>query len=341
MSSFKPTIHPWNQEIWQNLTLEPERSNHALLFCGDSGLGKQDLAFSLAHFILTSTHAQSESLFSAGSHPDMHIIMPECEIQAGLLGDFARRYIEPHSGKPKKTITIDQIRKLSQALTTHPHIGAHRVILILFSETMNRNASNALLKSLEEPPVNTLFILASDEVSKIAKTIRSRCSLVNFKAPSFDVAKAWLNMQGIVTEDQITTHLAMANNHPIKAQKLYQDGYLASLKTVFTDVNSLWTQRSEVTKVAKSWQDLGGAVSIDILQKMTTDLLRSQLSEQPQTVFFPVQSTWIKTTSSKLSTKKLIGVIDELNYAKRMLSTTVDELLVLETVSSKVKNLPL
>ena len=140
MSSFKPTIHPWNQEIWQNLTLEPERSNHALLFCGDSGLGKQDLAFSLAHFILTSTHAQSESLFSAGSHPDMHIIMPECEIQAGLLGDFARRYIEPHSGKPKKTITIDQIRKLSQALTTHPHIGAHRVILILFSETMNRNA---------------------------------------------------------------------------------------------------------------------------------------------------------------------------------------------------------
>ena len=226
-------------------------------------------------------------------------------------------------------------------MTTHPHIGSHRVILILFAETMNRNAANALLKSLEEPPANTLFILASDEVSKIAKTIRSRCSLINFKVPNFDVAQTWLNIQGVVTEDQVATHLAMANNHPIKAQKLYQEGYLASLKTVFTDVNGLWTRRSEVTKVAKSWQDLGSTVSIDILQKMMTDLLRSQLSEQPEAVFFPVQSNWIKTTSSKLSTKKLIGVIDELNYAKRMLSTTVDELLVLETVSSKVKNLPL
>jgi len=330
--SFEPIIHPWNQEIWQNLTLEPERANHALLFCGDSGLGKQDLAFSLAHFVLTDTHSQSESLFNAGSHPDMHVIMPECEIQEGLLGDFARRYIEPHSGKPKKTITIDQIRKLSQILTTHPHIGSHRVIVILFAETMNRNAANALLKSLEEPPANTLFIIASDEIS---------CSLINFKAPEYQDAEAWMNQQGVVTQDQIATHLAMANNHPIKAQKLYEEGYLTSLKSVFTDVNSLWTQRSEATKVAKNWQDLGSSTSIDILQKMTTDLLRCQLSDEPSIVFFPVQLSWLKTTSAKLSRERLLDTIDALNYAKKMLTTTVDELLVLETVSSKVKSLPL
>jgi len=110
----------------------------------------------------------------------------------------------------------------------------------------------------------------------------------------------------------------MANNHPIKAQKLYEEGYLTSLKSVFTDVNSLWTQRSEATKVAKNWQDLGSSTSIDILQKMTTDLLRCQLSDEPSIVFFPVQLSWLKTTSA-----------------------TVDELLVLETVSSKVKSLPL
>ena len=341
MSNFEPIIHPWNQEVWQNLTSESERANHALLFCGDDGLGKCDLAFSLAFSVLTTEHSQSVNLFNAGSHPDCHVIMPECEIEEGIVGDFARRYIEPHSGKPKKTITIDQVRKLSQTLTTHPHIGSHRVILIFFAETMNRNAANALLKSLEEPPANTLFLIVSDEVSKIAKTIRSRCSVVNVKAPDFEVAKAWVNEQGVVTQDQIDTHLAMANNHPLKAQRLYQENYLTSLKAIFTDVNGLWTQRAEVTKVAKQWQELSSVTVIDILQKMMTDLLRCQLSDKPATVFFPVQLSWLQTTSAKLSRERLLDVIDALNYAKQMLATTVDELLVLETVSNKVKGLPL
>jgi len=320
VSNFEPIIHPWNQEVWQNLTSESERANHALLFCGDDGLGKRDLAFSLAFSVLTTEHSQSVNLFNAGSHPDCHVIMPECEIEEGIVGDFARRYIEPHSGKPKKTITIDQVRKLSQTLTTHPHIGSHRVILIFFAETMNRNAANALLKSLEE---------------------RSRCSVVNVKAPDFEVAKAWVNEQGVVTQDQIDTHLAMANNHPLKAQRLYQENYLTSLKAIFTDVNGLWTQRAEVTKVAKQWQELSSATVIDILQKMMTDLLRCQLSDKPVTVFFPVQLSWLQTTSAKLSRERLLDVIDALNYAKQMLATTVDELLVLETVSNKVKGLPL
>ena len=73
MSKFSPTIHPWNQDVWQNLTMEPERANHALLFNGNSGLGKRDLALALAHFVLTDTHSQSESLFSAGSVSYTHL----------------------------------------------------------------------------------------------------------------------------------------------------------------------------------------------------------------------------------------------------------------------------
>ncbi len=340
MANFIPTIHPWNQETWQNLTLEPERANHALLFNGDAGLGKQDIAFALAHFVLTDNHSQSESLFDAGSHPDLHVVMPECEVGDDLLGSFAKRYLEIHSGKPKKTITIDQIRRLSQALTTHPHISTHRVILIFCAETMNRNAANALLKSLEEPPANTLFVIVSDELSKLAKTVRSRCSLVNFRAPDAEAARVWLAMQNSVPEAELDTYLAMANNHPLQAIKLYKTDYLGSLKSVFTDVNGLWMRRSEVTQVAKSWQGLGGLKVVDILQKLTTDLLRCRLTQSPQNVFFPVQISWVQSSSAKLSKTKLLAAIDELNYAKRMLATTVDELLVLETVCNKMKNLP-
>jgi len=298
------------------------------------------LAFALAHFVLTDNHSQSESLFEAGSHPDLHVVMPESRVSDDLLGAFAKRYLEDHSGKPKKTITIDQIRRLSQALTTHPHISTHRVILILSAETMNRNASNALLKSLEEPPANTLFIVVSDELSKLANTIRSRCSLVNFRAPDVDSARAWLAMQNRLPEGELDTYLAMANNHPLQAISLYENDYLASLKAVFTDVNGLWMRRSEVTQVAKSWQGLGSLQVIDILQKLSTDLLRCRLTETPKSVFFPVQLSWIQSSSLKLSKTKLISVIDDLNYARRMLATTVDELLVLETVSNKIKELP-
>jgi len=340
MSRFNPTIHPWNQEIWQNLTLEPERSNHALLFCGGTGLGKQDIAFALAHFTLTETHSHSAGLFDAGSHPDLHVIMPEDQIGENLLGQYAQRYIEAHNGKPKRTITIEQIRMLSQAMTTYPHISSHRVILILCAETMNRNSENALLKSLEEPPANTLFVVVSDEVSKLAKTIRSRCSLINFKTPDRQRAEQWLSSQGILPSEQISTHLAMANNHPLQALALFKSDYLNSLKSVFTDVNGLWTQRSEVTQVAKNWQKIGGVRSVDILQKLAIDLLRCRVSEDPETVFFPIQKSWVLSVSEKLSKDRLLDLLDELVYAKRMLATTVDELLVLETLSSKCRSLP-
>ena len=339
MSDF-PIVHPWNQELWQHLTLEPERANHALLFNGDKGLGKKDLAFSLAHFVMTDAHSQSADLFAAGSHPDLHVLMPEDHIQEDLLGAYAKRYLEAHSGKPKRTITIDQVRKLSSTLTTHPHISSHRVIMILAAQTMNRNAANALLKSLEEPPANTLFLIVTDDISSLAKTVRSRCSLINFNAPDFESGEAWLKLQNQIPETEIASHLAMANNHPIQALTLYEEGYLESLKSVFTDVNSLWTRRTEATQAAKSWQAIGGLKSIDILQKLTTDLLRCCLSKDPQTVYFPVQKSWVQSVAMKLSSQRLQDVIDELIYAKKMLATSVDELLVLETVSIKIQSLP-
>ena len=123
--------------------------------------------------------------------------------------------------------------------------------------------------------------------------------------------------------------------------QLYKDEYLVTLKQVFTDVNGLWTGRSEVTQIAKQWQGLGSDVCVDILQKLTTDLLRCKLSNDPQTLFFTVQASWLKKTCKKLSKTRLLELIDELIYAKKILLTTVDDLLVLEKLANRFKNLPL
>ena len=308
------------------------------------------MAIALAHFVLTDNHSQSENLFNAGSHPDLHIIMPEALIteigqieqpQQALMATYAARYIETHSGKPRKTITIDQIRKLSAALSTYPHINEHRVILIVAAETMNRNAANALLKSLEEPPENTLFVVISNEISVLPKTIRSRCSLINFHAPDHDSALAWLGQQNALPEGECATYLSIANNHPLQAIELFKSGYLNNLKAILTDVNHLWMRRIEITGAAKKWQDIGALIAVDILQKLATDLLRFQLSENPQTVFFPVQKSWVQSSSAKVSQESLLALLDELNNAKKLLASTVDQLLVLETVAQRTFSLPI
>lgn len=352
MVAFVPQIHDWNQPMWERLVAEQARSNHALLFCGPTGLGKLDAAFALAHHLITANHPQSLSLFNAASHPDFHVVMPEDKMlslvdleadanqSVDIRVEFAKRYLEQHNAKPRRAITIDQVRKLTAALTTHPHISSQRVILIGWADTLNRNAANALLKNLEEPPANTIFIVVTAEISKLPQTVRSRCSLIHFRTPEGATAKAWLEQQGELPSHEVANHLAMANNQPLLALKLYRNGYISTLKSVFNDVNGLWNARRQPLEVAKTWQELGGLECVEILQKLCVDLLRSKLSKEPPVVFFPVQQTWVQSVCNKLSSKKLVAAIDSLAEAKRLLGTTVDELLVLETLSAEMRLLP-
>lgn len=343
-ADFKQNVLPWNQELWQNLTTEDGRRNHALLFTGPVGLGKLDLAFALAHHVIAAQHAQSDKLFSAGSHPDLHVVLPEAialEFQEGaLMPQYAARYLETHGGKPRKNITIEQIRRLSEALTTHPHISKTRVIVIGHAEQLNRNAANALLKNLEEPPANTLFVLVTDEISKLMQTIRSRCSLVHFRTPNTEIARAWLVGQKTLPDHEVDTHLAMSGNQPLLALALYQEGYIENLKTVFSDVNGLWSQQRNVIDAANNWNKIGAMQSLQILQKLSADLVRCQASQSPKNVFFPVQLGWLQNSAGKLNTQRLHQFIDELSLAKTLLSSTVDELLVLETLACHVRALP-
>ena len=337
-------LHPWNQTLWQQLTTESDRRSHALLLTGHKGLGKLDFGFALAQHVIGDNHSQSATLFQAGSHPDMHMLMPEAELveleEDDLKAVFSRRYQESHSGKPRRNITIDQVRKLSEALSTHPHISKTRVILIAFAESLNRNAANALLKNLEEPPGQTLFILISDEVSLITATIRSRCSLVPMRTPTTSVGRDWLTQHGSVPVEEIDQYLAMANGQPLAAIELYKSGYIDTLKAVFTDVNGLWSHKRQVVEAAKHWQDIDAATCVEVLQKLCVDLLRCKLSPEPQQVFFPVQLSWIQSSSTKLSTTALLDALDELSEARRLLRTTVDRLLVLETLAGKIQAMP-
>jgi len=335
---FVPEFHPWNQQIWQDLTDEPERSNHALLFHGSPGLGKFNLAVNLAHYLLGENHSQSEQLFSAGTHPDLHMVLPEehLEQQIELVQVAANRYLEAHKGKPKKDISIYQIRTLNAALATHPHIANMRVVIIGFSEQINRNGANALLKNLEEPPANTLFILVCNQL-----TVRSRCSLVHFKAPDYESAHQWLALQNKMPEPDMAGYLKNSSNAPLLAIKRHQENYLDKIKLVFSSLAKLWSGKSTVVESAGIWAKEGGSDCTAILAKILCDLSRLNAHNAPTSLFFPVQQSWLQKSASKLDQKAIFELHEQIPSFQRLLLSNVDQQLVMEQMLVKVNQLPI
>lgn len=347
-------IHPWNQTLWQQLTQDPERSAHALLFTSGRGLGKRLLAEHLSDYILCDGNLSHQQLFKAGSHPDFYVLRPENEVEnhkaldpdlldlsPALSNTYAARLIPQHAGKPKQAISIDQVRMLTPMLATYPHISKHRVVIVDHAEKMNTNAANALLKSLEEPPANTLFILISDRPDRLPATIRSRCSLVAFTVPDLVSGAAWLSAQAKLAQDDVSAYMAMANNHPLQAWYFYKQSFRDATRALLQSVNNLWNKSMPVSQAAKEWQSLGAEVAIDMLQKLSADLLRVKVSGNSAGLFYPIQQSWLSKVGDRMDTIQLFELFDELGRMKRLITTTVDQQLVLESIGIKFTQLPL
>lgn len=149
--------------------------HHAWLLAGRKGLGKMQFAREAARELVDPDQTTSPD----SQHPDIHILnkLPKDEKEEKKRED----------GKPfetKRNISVSQIRAMQQRLTTRPTMGSKRVIIIDPADDLETSASNALLKSLEEPPVGTYFILIAHRPARLLPTIRSRCRTVRFPAMS-------------------------------------------------------------------------------------------------------------------------------------------------------------
>ena len=143
--------------------------HHAWLLAGRKGVGKASFAQAAARELLGT---QGE-----GDHPDILTLTygPKNKEEAKKRDD----------GKPfelARGIKVDQVREIQRRLTTRPTIGDKRVVIIDPSDDMEVSASNALLKSLEEPPQGTYFLLVAHSPARLLPTIRSRCRTVRFPA---------------------------------------------------------------------------------------------------------------------------------------------------------------
>lgn len=237
---------PWHAEHWARLQARRHRGAlpHALLLCGASGLGKRAFARRFVQGLLCSEPTDGEAcghcrgclLFVAGSHPDA------VELSFGLRKDKSQR----------SEIVVDQIRELSARLAMNSQFGGWQVALIDPADAMNAAASNALLKTLEEPAAQTMLILLADAPWRLPATIRSRCQRVELHLPATTEALAWLRAEGV---PQAETALAAAGGNPGLARTWAGEGALQRRDEVRRDLAALAAGRGEPGELVRRWLD--------------------------------------------------------------------------------------
>lgn len=227
-------IYPWQASDWARLMGLRSQLPHALLLHGHHGIGKQDFARQAAHAWLCETplgdgqpcgQCCACGWMQQGNHPDFRLICPDSlagEANKGEEKDAEPESMDDGGKKTKNTsreIRIEQIRQLIDFANVGTHRDGLRVILLYPLEALNLHAANALLKTLEEPPPATLFLLVADRTDGILPTILSRCRKFPLQMPEHAAALDWLKRQGIA---EAVDWLAEAGGAPLQALRLAQ-----------------------------------------------------------------------------------------------------------------------
>lgn len=159
-------------------SLEARRLFHAYLFTGPEHVGKMTLATTLAQALNCSSkdgpcgECSACRRIASGNHPDLHII------RTGST-----------NGSQQKEISIEQVREVQHMVSLRPYEGNYRVIIIEGAEYMSEGAANCFLKTLEEPPPFTIFILLTSDASALLPTIISRCQRIDLERMPFHIAR--------------------------------------------------------------------------------------------------------------------------------------------------------
>ncbi len=258
-------ITPWHRDDFSQLWTRRDRLPHAILLHGKQGTGKLRFAVALARAALCEKPLEEGACgdcascvwFAGGSHPDFRLLQPETREEGEEEGG---------KGKTSAFIIVEQVRGLSDFLSLSTHRGGWRPIVVYPAEALNASAANALLKSLEEPPPRTLFILISHRLHRVLPTIKSRCQLLPLRAPGAKEAADWLKARDVEHAELAAAHSGGA---PLLAADLPLENYWA-LRLRF--VRHLAGGRIDPLAAAEECQEAGIPVVLEWLQKWTYDV---------------------------------------------------------------------
>lgn len=213
--------HQWAANLLHN-QIKSARLRHAYLILGPSGIGKRDLALAFAKAIncleptepgIFCNECRVCRQINRTQHPDLFVLERE-------EGD--------------KDIKVKALRELQRSLSLAPYDAKYRVAMILNFQDASISASNALLKTLEEPPAKVILLLTAEIPESLLPTILSRCELIRLRPMAIDSLAEELAIRGI-SEEQAQLLARVSGGRPSFAQKLHAESDLLDQRVLWLD----------------------------------------------------------------------------------------------------------
>lgn len=346
-SATRPGPLPWQLEQWRRVTdIEASgRLAHALLLRGPEGTGKRHFAEALAARLLCEAadagarpcgQCRSCHLAAVGTHPDLQRVQPE---------------------EDRRQIVIDQIRALIEHVGLTAHFGRRKLVVLAPAEAMTRAAANTLLKTLEEPPGDSVFVLVAHAASRLPATVRSRCQRLDFPLPAPALSLPWLGERlaasaadraaddgpregplerrddaADATPERL---LELAARAPLTALALGASGALSSREAVLADVLALSAGEGDPVATAARWEKLGAGTALAWLETLVGDLIRMKNGRTAHKLTHSDRAAAMHDLTRRLDLKALFHVLDLVTEAQRTVTgpANLNELLLLERIT--------
>ncbi len=303
--------------------LAAQRVRHAYLFSGPDGIGRRTLALRFAQALTCpNPPAPGEGCQTCRScqqvekmqHPDLTILEP---------------------ASPGEAIKVDQVRELQRGLALAPYQSPYRVALLLDFDQANPSASNALLKTLEEPPSQVILILTSQSLEGLLPTVVSRCEVVRLRPPGTALVTTWLQEQHQASPEQAALLAHLTGGRPGAALAWLQQSDLLDQRQAWLDehknllTSSLAARFGYAEKLSKDKNTLRQALQIwasywrDIL--LETSGSQAALANQDR-------KAEIASLAGQLSPTVACSVVQQIEYTRDLLAGNINPRLATEVL---------
>lgn len=267
------------------------RLHSGWLVTGPRGIGKATLAWKIATFLLAET--PDDGLFGAPPPPTTLDVSPDHPdarlVQSGAHPRLyvVRRPYDEKAGKLKSEITVDAVRGLKGFFHMSAADGGRRVVIVDCADELNRNAANAILKELEEPPANTTILLIAHQPSRLLPTIRSRCRELRCAVLDAESLQQALTQSGQQTDASEALTSLSGGSAGDAIRLMNHDGLTlyAELVQMFDGLPQI--NRQAALKIADSCAGRGAetrfAMTLDLVDHFIARLSRAGLMGEPKT----------------------------------------------------------